>query len=318
MHVEQEVRDLCISHFSKYSVARSLCPQVRSTSAQLQFARRQLMRPQQCILRAMFVSWKHVVTFDKLYKFIRKQSHLNRKSRLETFLQESAPLVLSNRVHEWYKRVRTLCPKQHFRCIQMFDAHEAPMSQEQELDRLINYFQTLFTDVHDPLPHPPAIQDLPFTEADVLQELEQLPATKALAPDGFPALVWRHFASQLSPIVYECIRQAWSAPQCIPPTHWSTGWLHLFPKPNKIPNKPEALRPICLQHPVNKAMSGIHCRLLQKHTFPSLRRLPLFAYMAHRGTKDYLLIISHHSRTLCKDHSKDPSRQGLWGGIQSH
>ena len=47
--------------------------------------------------------------------------------------------------------------------------------------------------------------------------------------------------------------------------------------------------------------------------------MPLFAYMAHRGTKDCLLIISHHCRTvraLCKDHSKDPSKQGLWGGIQ--
>ena len=96
-------------------------------------------------------------------------------------------------MHEWYKRIRTLCPKQHFRRIQMFDAHGAPMSQEQELDRLISYFQTLFTDVHDPLPHPPAIYDLPFTEAGVLRELEHLPPRHWLLTDS------QHWFGVISP-----------------------------------------------------------------------------------------------------------------------
>lgn len=85
------------------------------------FARRQLMRPQPCTLQAMFDSWKHATQFDKLHKLIRQQSRHNRKQRLEHFLAENVPFVLRNQMHEWYKRVRTLCLKQQHRRIQMFD-----------------------------------------------------------------------------------------------------------------------------------------------------------------------------------------------------
>lgn len=71
-------------------------------------------------------------------------------------------------MHEWYTRIRILCPKQKYKYIQIFDAHGTPISQEQKLDRFIDYFQILITDVQAPLPHPPSIQNLPFNEADVL------------------------------------------------------------------------------------------------------------------------------------------------------
>ena len=277
------------------------------------------MKSQPCTLTAVFTRWHHVTKFDKLHKMIRKQNRLNRRNRLEAFLEESVPFVLRNQMHEWYRRVRTLCPKQQHRRIQMFDPTGAPMSQDQEFDRLVEYFQNLFTDVHSPLPHPPPLKTIPFTEEDVQLELERLSITKALAPDGFPALIWKQFAPQLTPIIYACIRQAWTSDPCIPPTRWSTGWLHLLPKPNKTPNKPEALRPICLQHPVNKIMSGIHCRLMQSYTYPALKTMPLYAYMAHRGTKDCLLTISQHCRLvreMCRVHGKDQAKQGLWGGLQ--
>ena len=260
MTIEQKIRDLCVLHFATKPVARSLCPQVRSLSAQMWFARRQLMRSQPCTLTAVFTRWNHVTKFAKLHKLIRKQSRLNRKNRLTTFLEESVPFVLRNQMHEWYRRVRTLCPKQQYRRIQMFDPTGAPMSQDQELDRLVEYFQTLFTDVHSPFITHHLCR--PYRSLRKMYNLN-LKDTKALASDGFLALIWKQFAPQLTPIIYACIRQAWTSDPCIPPTRWSTGWLHLLPKPNKTPNKPEALRPICLQHPVNKIMSGIHCRLMQ-------------------------------------------------------
>ena len=131
------------------------------------------MKSQPCTLTAVFTRWHHVTKFDKLHKMIRKQNRLNRRNRLEAFLEESVPFVLRNQMHEWYRRVRTLCPKQQHRRIQMFDPTGAPMSQDQELDRLVEYFQTLFTDVHSPLHHPPPLQTLPFTEEDVQLELER-------------------------------------------------------------------------------------------------------------------------------------------------
>ena len=122
-----------------------------------------------------------VFQFEKLHTVIRRQSRQNRKNRLDTFLAESVPFVLQNKLHDWYKRIRTLCPKHSFRRIQLFDMHGAPLSQAQELERLTQYYQELFTDSQAPIMTPPALNQLPFTEADVLHELQHLPVTKALS-----------------------------------------------------------------------------------------------------------------------------------------
>ena len=109
-------------------------------------------------MQAVIQGWSCVIRFDKLHKVIRRQSRQNRKHRLDTFLAESVPLVLQNKLHDWYKRIRTLCPKHSFRRIQMFDMHGAPLSQAQELERLTQYFQDLFTDPHAPY-HDPSGSD---------------------------------------------------------------------------------------------------------------------------------------------------------------
>ena len=233
---EQAVRQLCQTHFPRVSQPRLMCSQVKSLAAQIWYARRQLLRLRSVSLQAIFRGWSCVIRFERIHYAIRRQSRHNRRTRLNTFLAESVPLVLQNRLYAWYKRVRTLCPKQTFRRIQMFDLYGAPISQAQEFERLTQYFQAPFTDTQAPIQTPPAMTRLPFTEADVLYELQYLPVTKALAPDGFPALIWRHFATILTPVVFPYIRHAWCCTQSQPPTHWSAGWIHLLAKPNKIPN----------------------------------------------------------------------------------
>ena len=199
IQVEQAIRHLCQNHFPRVSQTRPTCSQVKSLAAQMWLARRQLLRLRSVSLQALFRGWSYVIRFEKIHQVIRRQSRQNRRIRLDTFLAESVPFVLQNRLHDWYKRIRILCPKQTFRRIQMFDLHGAPLSQE--LERLTQYFQDLFTDSQAPLSIPPALTYLPFTEADVFHELQHLPVTKALAPDGFPALIWRHFAEFLTPVV---------------------------------------------------------------------------------------------------------------------
>ena len=57
----------------------------------------------------------------------------------------------------------------------------------------------------------------------------------------------------------------------------------------------------------------------KSHTYPALKTMPLYAYMAYRGTRDCLLTISHHCRAvreMCRVHGKDQAKQGLWGGLQ--
>ena len=100
------------------------------------------------------------------------------------------------------------------------------------------------------------------------------------------------------------IQQVWLRYPVNLPDHWTTGWIHLLTKPNKSPSKPQALRPICLQHPVNKILAGIQCRQIVLQTYDRLRCLPLYAYLPHRGTRECLLIVAEHWRSvrmMCKD-----------------
>ena len=84
-------------------------------------------------------------------------------------------------------------------------------------------------------------------------------------------------------------------------------------------NTPQALRPICLQHPVNKVVSGILIQHVMHHAFPKLRNLPLYAYLPARNTTDCLLLVSQHChqvRASCQTRHTNLDKQSLTGGLQ--
>ena len=120
-------------------------------------------------------------------------------------MQDNIPHVLSNRMHEWYRNIRKLCPKQPFRKIQMFDKFGAPLLPHQELDALIDHFGNLFSDENFNLP-PAPLTTIPFTQAQVAVGLSRLQITKALAPDGLPAIVWQFFAQDIASVVFPAIQ----------------------------------------------------------------------------------------------------------------
>ena len=98
--VEQAIRQLCQNHFPRVSQTRPMCSQVKSLAAQMWFARRQLLRLRLVSLQALFKGWSFVIRFEKIHQVIRRLSRQNRKNRLDTFLAESVPFVLQNRLHD--------------------------------------------------------------------------------------------------------------------------------------------------------------------------------------------------------------------------
>ena len=153
----------------------------------------------------------------------------------------------------------------------------------------------------------------------MLDGFYKLPATKALAPNGFPAIVWKAIAHDLTPILYKSLYDHYCRQNPLPPEHWSAGWLHLLAKPGKACNRPEALRPICLQHPVSKVVSGILTQRVMDSAYPQLRQLPLYAYLPGRSTADCLLLTSAHCRAVreaCQQTRQNLDRHNLIGGLQ--
>ena len=81
----------------------------------------------------------------------------------------------------------------------------------------------------------------------------------------------RPLAPEFGSIIFRFIVDTWNSDDRLPPEHWSAGWLHLLAKPGKACNKHSALRPICLQHPVNKVVSGLLIQQVLDYVFPKLR-----------------------------------------------
>ena len=287
--LETSLTDLCTTWFPKTNSTPVECNPLASITARMWQARKLVRALTDRSTASLFTAWKHLALFRRYHKQVRHFSRQNKRQKLEDFLKEGADLAIRHQTYNWYRKVRKLCPKQRPQKIQMYDDHGQPLNPHMELQRIEQFFGQLFYDASFHYPGNVALQTLPFTQEDVLQGLQDLPAMKALAPPCMSALIWRHLAPELAGPIYAAIEHYWCAEQVVPPSQWFAGWLHLIPKPGKPSTQPAALKPICLQHPILKVVCKILTILIKHHAYPTLRSLPLYAYLPQRGTTECLL-----------------------------
>ena len=111
---------------------------------------------------------------------------------------------------DFFRRIRTLCPKQRLQCIHIFDSHGQPLSPQQEFDEFVQYFGNQFNDPDFQQPDLPPLQVLPFDEAAVYEALRRMPAAKVVAPPSLPAIVWKVLAPELASSTYHALAYWWS------------------------------------------------------------------------------------------------------------
>ena len=202
---ETQLRALCIQWFPREPRSRPDSNAFRSISSRMWQARRLAKPWQSANLKNLFHFWHHFNQYTTIHREIKKMSRLHKRQRLERFLQDSVDLALANRAFDWHRRIRQLSPKHPFHRIQFYDDKGHPLPPGQELTKIIEYFDVLFSDSDLTPPHRPALQALPFTESELLDGFCKLPATKALAPNGFPAIVWKAIAHDLTPLLYQSL-----------------------------------------------------------------------------------------------------------------
>ena len=317
--LERSLVQICKNCFPSVRQQAPLDPAFRSLTAQMWLARKAALALHDRSVKSVFQGWFNLTRYRTLHKRIRQYSRTNKRTRLEAFLREGADLAMRHQSFDFFRRIRTLCPKQRLQRIHMFDSHGQPLSPQQELDELVQYFGTQFHDPDFLQPDLPPLQVLPFDEDAVYEALRRMPATKAVAPPSLPAIVWKALAPELASSTYHALAHWWSVNPPQAPDDWTAGWLHLIPKPGKPSTKPQALRPICLQHPVCKVASSFVTTQLLQYSIDKLRRLPLYAYLPNWSTADCLLRVSHHCRQVrddCQLRSKDNSADGMFAGLQ--
>ena len=210
--LETQLRELCIRWFPCVPRSRPDSIVLHSISSRMWQARRLAKQCQSVDLKTLFNFWHHFSQYSTTHREIKKMSRLHKRQRLEHFLQDSVDLALTNRAFDWHRRIRQLSPKHPFRRIQLYDDKGHPLSPGLELTKIVDYFGVLIRDSDLILPPRPALQALPFTETELLEGFCKLPATKAPAPNGVPAIVWRAIAHDVTPILYRslhdhCCRQ---------------------------------------------------------------------------------------------------------------
>ncbi|CAE7676196.1 Pol [Symbiodinium necroappetens] len=223
----------------------------------------------------------------------------------------------------WYKKINRICPRHPNRRIHIHNSKGQPLTPEGSMDSLKAYFTELFDDPEYRVYALDSMTTIPFTLDELCDELCKLPAHKALIPTAAPAPIWRQHAQTIAAILYAELQQLWCRGSCSLPDRWVNGFLALLSKPAKPPNKPAHLRPICLQHPVSKALSGAIVAQARAHVSRVFADMPCFAYLPFRSTEHCLQrVFQHcdHIRDLVKttraSNRTRKTKHALQGGIQ--
>ena len=252
-------------------------------------------------LRNIFKAWFHVHHRQLARQKMRQTSAKARKQRIKEIFHIAGRAEAAKDHFRMYQAIRELAPKQPYRRIQLRDKDGLILNPTDAADRIRDWLAELY---HDP----EAQTDCkpftwPFTETELQQGLQCLPALKALAPGFAPAPYWHSAADAISRYLQEyfCVC---SEQMCLP-RQWNTGTLCLLPKHARRTHAPQDLRPITLLEPCGKALLGI----LSSHLFDAigatLCSVPQYAYLPGRGTEDALARLFRHCdvvRTLCTSH----------------
>ena len=158
---------------------------------------------------------------------MNQTSKVARKQRLMMIYDTASTAETAKDPFQFYQCIRELAPKIPYKRILLRSTTGALLGPEDAADTLATWFQDLYS-ASDDLPSP-ALYEWPFSQAELQQELQNMPAFKALDPNFAPATLWKisatPLAQHLQPFFEEC-----SAAEHLP-TCWSHGVLTFLHKP---------------------------------------------------------------------------------------
>ena len=237
---------------------------------QLHWHSEQLRRFATISLQSCFTSWFHVVKKDAIRKQLRLGAVTARKQRVNQVLRHALDAERAHDHFRLYEAIRKLSPKTTYCRAILRSEHGDLLNPSDSADVLQAWFQDLYRDDGPSLSSAPF--EWPFQKADLVQQLRNLPGSKALAPDCGPATYWKEAADTLATLIQPCC-EAWSFDGRFPDS-WSGGHLTFLNKPGKRGHSPSELRPIALLEPTGKIAMGMLAQGILSEALPLLCQLP--------------------------------------------
>ena len=242
-------------------------------------------------MRNIFVGWRHMAAFLSASRESRRRAKDRRRDILHTFLTHAHKAHLAHDAHAWYRHINVLCPKEAGKQVHIRDAKGGLLSPAGSLRCIVTYFTALYADPQFTPASIPAI-----SIQDLVAGFRKLPLDKAIRPDLPPAAIWRLLAEPIAAHVHQACKEAFCGQRPAVPRDWDRSRLCLLAKPNKSPNCPANLRPVALQHPITKVITGLLADQAAKVAPEYFAPYPVFAYLKERSTGDCLLAIGQHLR----------------------
>ena len=249
-------------------------------------------------VKQVFNFWKTLLRFRQTRTAANKASRGARRAKYEELLQDAERYASQHNMHQMFKLIRRLAPKQKYKKVQIYAENGQVLSKRAEAMAICEHFQAVFRGPEVPIPTRGRAASAPFTYEEIFSALQHIPMTKATPQHYAPGACWRAAAKGLAALLHACLHTCLHASPPQVPQHWKDGWLALLGKPAKCGRRPGDFRPICLQDPVGKALIQILANRLQPLVQQYATTCPQHAYLPHRSTEGALLELFRTCRMI--------------------
>ena len=185
---------------------------------------RQAKSPGATTLRMVLQKWFHVSKFQQFDRLHARQAHQHKRQQLNEMTQEAASAHAQHDSYRLFKVVNKYCPKQRLKRIRLKNDAGHFLTPTEETAEYCRYISETWSgpELTPKTTTPPGI---PFTLEELLQELETIPSTKAVAPVFAPGAVWKGQAHYLGPWILEQLSQWWNLPSPYICQVWRDSWV---------------------------------------------------------------------------------------------
>ena len=273
----------------------------------------------------LLIAWQAAVKYLRVSRALNKQLRQAKQQRAEEIIAQAHAADRKGLTHV-YKVMHRTAPKDPRRSIHLKTLKQGLLGPQQSLQVITDYFSQLYQTSQRQSSQVFILNEpLNIESAEIEEAIASLSQRKALPKGHAPAVLWKTCSADIVPVLSRDFAQRFQPGALKLPTDWNRAFVTLLPKPQKPPNCPANLRPICLLPAISKLLARICAQRVRPLLEAAMRQQPQYAYLEGRQSLDALdKVFSHCSRVRQAVSNLRPTpfahsagrRPSLKGGVQ--
>ena len=236
-------------------------------------------------LSTLFRAWHHVGRFLHLKREQQQNARAMKRQKLQDLLTE---VHQASEVHDSFavfQAINKFSPKQIKRRIRLRTSAGTIATSDEAIAMYADHINGVWQSPNQLRYHCSQAPGVPFSKAELTEELRKIPVVKSVARPYVPGIFWKLHAEATADWVYELLQSWWGRPDFHIPRQWKQAWRTFINKPHKSPDRLQHLRPLALQEPIGKCVLALLNRQLMAALIPIIAPWPQFGFCAHIGLR---------------------------------